>query len=386
MDQLPSRRTILLAIALCTITAGGLWTSVRRAAHSEDSRIDTKQRSHVDAASLYAAASVRGPEGSTKLKSTGLRGGKQTQESPRRLLESLQAEAAHRLDVLWTRPGRCKDDMGGHKRAERINYLAQFRAIPSEGHWVRAHPDVEPWVIDEVITNIADAAERVHSALEMESTEPPILIYPDVDSLRRYSCANEVAVAYYDGAIHLAPLGQRPALAEAGEARVEALRLSLELRQSLSHEYVHHVLVSNGVGKPIWFQEGVATMIAGDQPRDSFALFKANPPQVSAMIEEPENAASLYEASVYYAQAYMMVEFLERLCLRRSPCGVDELAHAIASGDVLPEDLFDWAANERSSDLSSTAEVSVWADYVKYGNFTPRTYQALLHRTPTQVR
>jgi hypothetical protein len=125
-------------------------------------------------------------------------------------------------------------------------------------------------------------------------------------------------------------------------------------------------------------------MIAGDQPWHSYALFKKHPPHISTMTDEPEHAASLYETNVYYAQAYVMVHALERLCLLREPCGLDELAHALASGKVEPEDLFEWAIEERSRDLSSTTEVSVWDDYVKYGNFGPKTYHALVHRTPAQ--
>lgn len=276
--------------------------------------------------------------------------------------------------------------MDNNKRAEREAYLAQFRAVAVKDHQVHAHPDVESWSVDEVVSGIARASQRARAALDMESSEPLILIYPDVDSLRRHSCASEVAVAYYDGAIHLAPLRKRSALPNTKQAKLEELRLSTELHQSLAHEYVHHVLVSNGVGKPIWFQEGAATRIAGDRPRDSYELFRKNPPEVARMTGELEDSASLTEANVYYAQAYEMLEFLERLCLRREPCGVGELAHALAGGEVSPEDLFHWAASDRSGDLSSTAQVSVWDDYLKHGNFAPETYQALLRRTPTRVR
>lgn len=388
MEPVRSRRTVPLAIALGALIAGGLLTALR-AVHSAPAaglKAHTQQRSDVRTVGVNRVASR--PSHAAPVQGTlgGLDHEGRTGRNRWQWLQDVQASAANRLDVLWTHPGRCRDGAGDYERAARAKYLAEFRVVAMEGHWVHAHPDVEPWAVAEVVSNIPGASERAASVLKMEAAEPQIWIYPDVDSLRQHSCASEVAVAYYDGAIHLAPPGQRRAPPETGKARVEALQRSLELRQSLSHEYVHHVLVSNGVGKPIWFQEGAATMIAGDQPRDSYALFKKSPPEIWRMTNDPEKAASLYETNVYYAQAYVMVDFLERLCLHREPCGLAELAHAIALGDVPPEDLFDWAVDERSSDLSSTAEVSVWDDYVKHGTFAPETYQALLHRARKKVQ
>ncbi|HXS15655.1 MAG TPA: hypothetical protein VN764_00615, partial [Polyangiaceae bacterium] len=259
--------------------------------------------------------------------------------------------------------------------------------VRSETDFVHAHPDVQRWIIEEVLSNIRSAAKRVSSDLKLEAAAPLIWVHPDPATMRKHSCVNDNAVAYYDGAIHLAPLEQASGASEGVEMDDERRRRELvsELRQSLTHELVHHVLVSNGVGKPIWLQEGVATMIAGDQPADAYALFKKHRVEVSTMTDGPAPTATLGEANVYYAHAYVMVEFLDRLCLKRTGCGWGELTQALTSGAVLPEELFDWATGERAADLAASAEVSVWQDYVERGNFAPATYELLLHRPSTPV-
>jgi hypothetical protein len=288
-------------------------------------------------------------------------------------------------NLPWTFPGMCRGGMKPAMYAARAEYFAEFRwATSAHPHLVRFHPDVEEWILDGVVSQIGAAAESANSAFELDSTEPVIWIHPNVESLIKNSCASDVSVAYYDGAIHLAPDGDLSKTAQGTEPQINRARehVLVELQTGLRHEYVHHVLITNGVGNPVWLQEGAATMIARDQPMDAYTLFKRHPVPTSQMIDGPKKSASVYEANVYYAQAYVMVDFLERLCLNRKSCGLGELAQALISGTTTPEGLFEWATEQRSQDLAPTAEVSVWSDYVKYGSFAPQTYQALLNRPP----
>jgi len=89
------------------------------------------------------------------------------------------------------------------------------------------------------------------------------------------------------------------------------------------------------------------------------------------------------EVATFYVHAYVMTEFLERLCLARSRCGLPELADALMSKRATPETLFAWAISTRGSDLSRTTPLPLWDDYAARGNFAPATLQALVNRRPT---
>jgi hypothetical protein len=140
------------------------------------------------------------------------------------------------------------------------------------------------------------------------------------------------------------------------------------------------VLVSNGIGRPIWFQEGAAMTFAHDQPQGYYDRWRKNPIDLEQMVETFPNTAPLEIATTFYAQAYAMMDFLDRLCLTRTACGTAELVRALQNGSATPETLFDWAVAQSGSDLVHTARLSLWEDYVEHGNFPPATMDALLAR------
>jgi len=266
-------------------------------------------------------------------------------------------------DVPWLHPGTCFDH-ADPRPARRARYLATF--VP-ERVWqttVYVHPDVPSDTLDSIRHGLERTHEFATRRLNLSSDPPAIYVYPTVDALRQYSCTGAHAVAYYDGAIHLALVaGARS-----------------ELLTSLRHEYVHHVLVSNGIRGPIWFQEGAAMTFAGDRPANYWSTWRENPIRIERMVSTFPSTESKASAEIFYAQAFVMMEFLERLCLARTECGLAELAAALASERVTPERLFDWASEERSRDLAHTSAPSIWNDYAARGDFSPKTLQALLDR------
>ena len=123
-----------------------------------------------------------------------------------------------------------------------------------------------------------------------------------------------------------------------------------------------------------------AMMFAGDGLHGDWSTWRKHSIRPYEMVDTSLLALPKEGRQVFYAQALAMMVFLERLCLARPGCGVGELATALESEQVTPERLFDWAAAERSRDLAHTASPSVWAEYEKRGEFSPRTLEALLRR------
>jgi hypothetical protein len=143
------------------------------------------------------------------------------------------------------------------------------------------------------------------------------------------------------------------------------------------------VLVSNGIGKPIWFQEGAAMTFANNPPANYWELWRKNPIHLERMVGGFSTVMAPNEVATFYAHAYVMTEFLERLCLARARCGLPELADALMSKRATPETLFAWAISTRGSDLFRTTPLPLWDDYAARGNFAPATLQALVNRRPT---
>jgi hypothetical protein len=231
---------------------------------------------------------------------------------------------------------------------------------------------VHPGVPDEASGRLREELQVVHarvtSVLGLSAAPPPIYLYPSVEELRKHSCARAHADAYYDGAIHVAILG-------AGSDQTYRA-----LTTRLTHEYVHHVLVSNGIGKPIWFQEGTAMLVADNAPSHYWQIWHDHPIAVNRMVSVFPTAQTAEDASTFYAQAYVMTEFLERLCLGRSGCGPAELVDALKSGRTSPENLFGWATLRRGADLFQTTPLPLGDAYTAEGDFGQRTKNALLDR------
>jgi len=268
-------------------------------------------------------------------------------------------------DLAWSHPGQCRDAARPGLDAQRAAYLSKFLSVADWYRTLYVHPDVPEAAHGPLTSNLPAITSTVTSRLELAADPPDIYLYPNVEVLREYSCASPHAVAYYDGSIHLAVLPVQ-----------EAVR-------SLTHEYVHHVLMSNGIGKPFWFQEGAAMELANDLPHGYWTVWRRNPISLERMVNPFPKTGNLDRATAYYAQAYVMMEFLQSLCDARVGCGIGKLANALASGRVAPEALFEWATAERGRDLMHTTRVTLWDDYVKQGSFPGETLAALLDRKPS---
>ena len=344
---------ILAVLAIVTLISWSFGVQEKR------TRLETRRLAATSGSSSRDAANARTTAG---LSGRGIGSREPTTSS---IPPTQRVAADHVMNLPWRHAGQCVGAAAASRRRLRAEYLATFVAVPVWHTTLYVHPGVSTAPIAAVQDNL----ERVHgfatSKLGLSANPPNIYLYPSVQALRDHSCASSSAVAYYDGAIHLA-------VSEIGD--------QWELRHSLRHEYAHHLLVSNDIGSPIWLQEGAAMDIADEPLHQSHQLWRQNPLRMQQMVESFPNALLPEQAKIFYGQAYAMTRFLQQLCGLRIGCGLADLTKALKDGSATPETLFDWATSERGSDLVHTSPLPLWDDYVKRGNLAPATIDALLHR------
>lgn len=265
----------------------------------------------------------------------------------------------------WRYPGLCSDPSRSPPKP-RAPYLATFIPTPLGVAFVYRDPAVD--------ASLPASMQRFLPAIRsgtktgLEAPFPAIYLYRSVEALREHSCAGANASAYYDGAIHVAPE---------------------DLSRSLQHEYTHHVLVHNGIERPLWLQEGLAMRATGEEHHETQAAWltwKDHPLSMERMVNLFPTTADSEDVATFYGQAYHMTNMLERLCLARTGCGPLELIEALRSGEATPETLFDWAVERRGSDLVAKTRVSLWEDYRTHGTFGKANYGALLERANMLAR
>jgi hypothetical protein len=211
---------------------------------------------------------------------------------------------------------------------------------------------VSDMAVATVRVNLNFARAAAKNRLGIDAPPPSIYLYASVDSLRDHACVNSSSIAYYDGAIHLA---------------MSSPEHPVDVRQTLGHEYVHHVLISNGIEEPMWFQEGTALLVA-----DELSWLHWHPTDRmlpnAEMVHAFPHTASPESTRALYGQAFSMVIFLNELCWRRSDCGfARDLVAALKNGSATPDTLFDWAIAQRGTDLFASARLPLWDDYVENG-------------------
>lgn len=282
--------------------------------------------------------------------------------------------------TLWRRQGHCSDERGSAFEQSRAEYLATFTPVPIVGATLRVEPGVPRAAVDTLLPLPQGIEQRLAESLGVSSPPPLLYLYPSVAALREHSCVRAPAVAYYDGAIHLAVTEPAP---DSVYWRLEKNRprwLEYDLKKTLLHEATHHALASNGVFAPFWLHEGLAMEIARESPQNAYVVWRKNPIRAELLVDAYPDDASPEVVTAYYAQAWYMLEFLRRLCLNRSGCGPAELVRALRSAQTTPEKLFDWAISRRANDLVRTARLPLWDDYVAQGDFAPETLKVLLNR------
>lgn len=164
-----------------------------------------------------------------------------------------------------------------------------------EERTVHVAPGVEGEQLEYLTTLLAHTHRLLTRGLSVEAPLPHIFLHASAAQLREHACVPEAAVGYYDGAIHIAVL--------------ESLS---ELKRSLRHEYAHHVLASQGIGRPVWFHEGFAMSFASDEPLDAYRTWRHHPVDLAQIVEPLSSDCSDEEVQVFYAQAAVMYEFLKR--------------------------------------------------------------------------
>lgn len=276
-----------------------------------------------------------------------------TRSKPTRVARPLMRDAAATPDdsaPTESSPSDCKHQL----EPARSEYLKSFAASALFSGTLYSGPTLPESTRISLIPIMEQLPRRAMFRLGLSSPAPAIYLYPSVAALQKFSCAHDTAVAYYDGSIHLAPLASER-----------------ETGAGLSHEYAHHVLMSNDIHGPFWFQEGAALEFAGDFPGDYLERARKAPLVPSEMVEGLPKAISLERATTFYAQAYAMLKFLEQLCGSSEPCGSRALAKALIADQTTPSTLFQWALIQWGGARTARWR-ELWGEYVTTGTLNPR--------------
>ncbi|HET9957285.1 MAG TPA: hypothetical protein VFQ61_22460, partial [Polyangiaceae bacterium] len=237
--------------------------------------------------------------------------------------------------VLWKHRGLCGDD-DSDPNNPRNRYLREFGQLPAS--WSKglfAYPNAPAEVIEQVRREVPSLPSRVQAFLGLTSEPPAVYVHRDPQALRDYSCVNATAVAYYDGNMHVSLSG--------------GIRFRQELTISLEHEYVHHALMSHGVGQPIWFQEGAAMVFAQENWEDYRFTTQLIP--LESMSRAFAHTAKPEGARAFYLQAYAMVRLLRAVWRDPARSSEHALLDALLAQQATPEGLFEWALEQRMGHL-----------------------------------
>jgi hypothetical protein len=224
--------------------------------------------------------------------------------------------------------------------------LQGFRDVKVEGSVLHADYTVKAEELERTALLMRLASTIVREETRLAVQPPEVYVHRDVATLRKYSCMAGNAVAFYDGAIHLANVS--------GDQK-----LRRELWFSVVHEYTHHALLSHGIREPIWFQEGLAMHVSREPWRD----FDISPPgfDLRDMVDGFPHSAAPEAAERFYGQAYQMVEFLRGLCRVEGDCGYPALIGELRRG--APPSTFFEATIARLAPRSSAPPLELWKMY-----------------------
>ena len=279
-------------------------------------------------------------------------------------------------ESMWRHRGQCSDETLTGPDSARERYLARFvRVQPSGGirystvGIIYAATAVPQPIRERALFWIDNFRGPAEEYLHLSSPLPTVYLHETPQALRAHACVNDAAIAYYDGAIHVAPT-------EDGSWR--------ELWRTLAHEYIHHLLQTHDIQRPIWFQEGAAMAFAREISRSW--RFSMRPVELEQMNDGFPRSASAQFAQAFYGQAYVMLTFLDDLCRTgRQDCqSAPELVQVLREGTATPEKLFEWALRRWAGDIPGS-RLSLLEDYVAadFKLSLGLTAAARAHRTPT---
>jgi hypothetical protein len=242
--------------------------------------------------------------------------------------------------VRWAKPGLCLE--------ERARAVEGMTAIAADDAVVYHAGPVSPLLLETIAHAMVDARQIAAGLVDWSTAapHPAVYLYDSLEALRAVSCVNAQAIAYYDGAIHLA----------ANEASDLA-----EVDATLHHEYVHHVLLQSGVQRPMWLHEGLAMYAAGERwwadPRLGLRTWiqSNHLPFIAMAYAFPHTADKLFALAAYF-QSELMVTFVID---QRGVDFVRVLVRTLGRGEVKPDDAFYWAVG-----LSPAATEQRWAQFL----------------------
>jgi len=242
---------------------------------------------------------------------------------------------------LWAPPALCGKG-SSKKLSDWVAYLKGFRDKSTPELALLADWHVQPALLERVRLSVSLARTNVRLQTGIDAPPPVVYAHLDPATLREHACLTENAVAFYDGAIHVA-------VSETQRG---------EIYRSVLHEYTHHALQGVGIREPIWFQEGVAMRVAAENA----ARFELAVPgiDVAQMVDGFPHGASRQFAEKFYGQAARMVEFLNRLC-RRQGCVRDWVAK-LRDG-APPSTFFEATIRELAPDVKEPP-LSLWHAYL----------------------
>lgn len=259
--------------------------------------------------------------------------------------------ADRRFQVRWGENGLCGP--GDTRRAaQRPALLGTFVATYAANTAVRHDPQVDPIVLREVLSVLNAVQSPSQSPIrrifgqDFDRLPPPdVYVYRDVQQMLDVSCVNRSAIGYYDGAIHLS-----------GDIR-HGLHT---LRQTVVHEYVHHVLIGLGLKVPMWLHEGLAMKLAGetwwaDPSLGLVAWLQGQHLPFEAMAGAFPHTSDERFALAAYFQSLVMLEFLQD---RKGEDGVVALVRALVRGELAAKDAFS------STVISSGSLEQAWREFV----------------------
>lgn len=260
------------------------------------------------------------------------------------------AEAADaRFRIRWGKAGLCSDEDGPRRVGNRGSLIQGFKTAKIRELQIAFDDSVREEVLQEVASTIQRTRQYANYLLgwSPQSSPPRVVVYRDLEQMLSVACANKATLGYYDGEIHLSGSWTHGLV---------------QIRQSAAHEYVHHVLNTMGVSKPMWFHEGLAMRIAEEEwwrdPKLGLQqwLEKEHLP-FQALIEGfPHTADELFAGAAYY-QSLMMVSFIRE---RRGPDSFRQLLNDLSAGIVSPSRAFSVATGLEGAQLEAA-----WNDFVK---------------------
>ena len=192
----------------------------------------------------------------------------------------------------WDALGLCRDETLGTQFERRSRQLIAFLPRTINGVQVYMDPNMSESRLGAVVRALERSKRVAESHLGMRTQTPDLFVYADLAALQNWSCVHRSAVAYYDGAIHVA--------------------IQRDWETSLTHEYVHHTLTTAGILEPMWFHEGTAMFLADEKWWESAWYAGTIDATVSFgdMIAPHVHGTSEDQALAYYGEARLMVAFL----------------------------------------------------------------------------